>query len=245
MNRITYSILILIFLGIIFYFLTVEKKQATENNLESVSAKEYVSYKSSEYSPEFTYPKSWGEVTIKEGNKTCPEEDTYRTNDTLNVFDWEFSFLETKLPESESFTRTGVRMHELDPKKLNNCGDDFLLKIASKEILPESLSSVRLSSITNTNGLWGIYNPKTSRLDTEVRMQYTFFSESETSDIIYIIQPYVSFIPNFGSPELREIEQQFAGDIDKYITEGKTAKNIREHFAEFRKMAESLKFSGE
>lgn len=239
-------IFILALVVIALYFLFVNNKQEeAPTKYQNTSSEMYVSYKNSEYGPEFTYPKSWGEVEIKEGNKFCPEEDTYRTIDTLTVFDREYSFPEIKIPGSDSMIRTGVRTYELDPKKLNDCGGDFLLKIANKEILPEALSSVRLNSITNINGLWGIYNSKASRLDTEARTQYTFFIKSQTSDIIYVVQPYTSFIPYFGSPELIEMEQQFPTDIDKYIAEGKTAENIRKHFEEFRSMAEKLTFKTE
>jgi len=222
-----------------------KEKQGDTTTKYPNTQNEYVSYKNSEHSPEFIYPKSWGEITIKEGNKVCPEEDTYRTADTLSVFDWEFSIPEIDIPDSESFVRTGVRIYELDPKKLNDCGDDFLYKIATKEIVPEILSSVILSSFINQNGLSGMYNPRANRLDTEARIQYTFFSKSETSEVIYVIQSYFNFIPYYGSPELTEIEGQFANDINKYLTEGETAENIRQHLEEFIKMSESIKFSGE
>ena len=219
-------------------------KDRLRTDIEKIPATEYVSYKSSEYSPEFTYPKSFGKVTIKEGNKTCPEEYGYRTEESLNVFDWEFSFSEIKLQGSDSMIRTGIRTYELDPKKLNDCGDDFLLKIANKEIVPETLSSFRLISTTNPNGLWGTYNPEASRLNTEARIQYTFFIK-QYSGIIYIVQPYTSFIPYFDSPELIEMEQKFAGNMNEYLQDGVTAENIRKHFEEFRKVAESLKVTAE
>ena len=236
-NIIIYSILILVLVGITLLFLGNKKDVA--NN---ISEDKYLTYKSSEYGPEFTYPKSWGEVDIKAGNKTCPEEDTYRTSDTLNVFDWEFSFLETMLPGSDSIIRTGVRTYELDPKNMNTCGDEFLLKIARKEILPESLSSFQLNSITTKSGMSGTYNRQASRLNTESRTQYTFFI-NETSGIIHIIQPYISFIPYFDSPELKEMEQKYDGDMFQYLLKGKTSENIRKYLEEFKEMAESLKFS--
>ncbi|HEY4478077.1 MAG TPA: hypothetical protein VJB09_02280 [Candidatus Paceibacterota bacterium] len=204
---------------------------------------EYVSYKSSEYSPEFVYPKSWGEVVIKEGNKTCPEEDAYRTVDTLSVFDWEYFFSEMKLPNSDSMIRTGVRLRELDPKNLNTCGDEFLYKVATKEIDPRVISSVMLQPITNKAGLSGIYTIEASRLNTESRRQYTFFMNKDSR--IYILQPYMSFIPYFDSPELKEMEGKFGGDMRNYLEKGITAENIRNKFEEFRVISESLKFTGE
>ncbi len=222
------------------FFVIGSKKDAVQN----ISDAEYVTYKSSEYGPEFTYPKSWGQVVIKDGNKVCPEEDTYRTGDTLNVFDWEFSFPDTNLPGSESFIRTGVRTYELDPKNLNACGDEFLLKLANKKIVPEALSSFRLSSTTIKSGLSGTYNRQASRLNTESRTQYTFFV-SGTSGVIHIIQAYASFIPYFDSPELKEMEQKYGGDMLRYLSAGETAENIRTHLEKFKKMAESLKFFAE
>jgi hypothetical protein len=240
MRNITYSILLLAVVGIALFFVAGSKKDTVNN----ISDNEYITYKSSEYSPEFTYPKSWGLVSIKDGNKTCPEEDTYRTSDTLNVFDWEFSFPEIKLPGSDSIIRTGVRTYELDPKHSNTCGDEFLLKIARKEVIPESLSSFQLNSTTIKSGLSGTYNQKASRLNTEARTQYTFFI-TNTSGVVHIIQPYTSFIPYFDSPELKEMEQKYNGDMQRYLMEGKTAENIRKHLEEFKKMAGSLEFSVE
>ncbi len=247
MKKLLPSILIIILLVLaVFYF--VERDREVVNNVENkpeeiVPVGDYVTYKSSEYSPEFTYPRAWGEVTIKEGNKICPEEDTYRTSDTLHVYDWEFSFPEKKLPGSESMIRTGIRTYELDPKNLNDCGDDFHLKIARREVDPRTISSFMLNPITTLGGLSGTYNAQASRLDTEGRVQYTFYIDQTSK--IYIIQPYMSFIPYFGSPELNELEKNFPGDMRKYLAEGKTAANIRTHITEFQKMAEGLKSLGE
>ncbi len=241
MKKIIYIILILALVGILFFSIIGNKKEEIVNNPINNSETEYVYYKNSEYSPEFIYPKSWGEVTIKEGNKICPEEDSYRTSDTLQIFDWEFAFNEIKLPGSESIIRVGIRQYELDPKKLNDCGDDFHLKIARKEVIPESLSSFILNSVTLKSGLSGTYNKEASRLNTEARTQYAFFVLQNSR--IYILQPYMSFIPYFGSPELKEMEQEFGGDMSEYIKSGKTAQNIRRYLEEFTKMTESLKFS--
>lgn len=209
-------------------------------NEQQTKEDEYVSYKSSEYSPEFVYPKSWGDVVIKKGNDVCPEEDTYRTLDTLSVFDWELSFAEMKLPNSDSMIRTGVRLYELDPKNLNNCGDEFLLKLAQGEIDPRIISSVMLQPITIGSGLKGIYTAEASRLNTESRRQYTFLINE--GSIVYVLQSYMSFIPYFGSKELKEMEVKFTGDMQRYLEEGASAENIRNKFKGFKVMSESLKF---
>lgn len=220
-----------------------EKQASDEVGLITNGKDKYVSYKSSEYSPEFMYAKSWGEVTIKEGNKICPEEDTYRTVDTLNVFDWEFSFDEMKLLSSDSMIRTGVRFRELNPQNLNTCGDEFFYKVATKELDPRVISSVMLQSFTNSTGLSGIYTAEASRLNTESRRQYTFFVNENSR--IYIIQPYISFIPYFDSPELKEMGGKFGGDMQVYLEQGTTSESIRQKFEEFKVLAESLKFTGE
>ncbi len=241
MNKyILYSVSILVLITGIVYFLMEHEQKESENTNQDT----YISYKSSEYSPEFIYPKTWGAVEIQKGNTTCPEEDTYRTADTLHVFDWEYAFAEIKLPDSESMIRTGIRTYELDPKKLNDCGDDFLLKIARKEMDTQSISSFILQPITNKNGLSGTYNPEASRLNTEARRQYTFFIP-RTSGTIYIIQSYMSFVPYFGSPELQELEQTFDGDMSVYLSEGKTSITIRNYFDAFTTMSESLHITGE
>ncbi len=243
MKKFIYIILILALIGFIYYE-TAPKEEAVVKTPSDTLISEYATYKSSEYSPEFTYPTSWGAVILKEGNNACPEEDTYRTSDTLHVFDWEFGFNQITLPGSESMIRKGIRTYELDPKKLNDCGDDFHLKIAKKEVDPETISSFMLNKATNASGLTGTYNRNASRLNTEYRSQYTFYVP-QANGTIYVIQPYISFIPFFDSPELKEMEGEFKGDMLAYIEKGNTSANIRGHLAEFIKMSESLKFSGE
>ncbi|MDQ3245042.1 MAG: hypothetical protein M3P22_01720 [bacterium] len=247
-KNIPYIILIIILLAVGSYlFLINYKKSAvvvpdSQNNSDTIA--HYATFKSSEYSPEFAYPKLWGEVATLAGNKVCPEEDTYRTVETLSVFKWEFGFKGIKLPNSESVIHMGVRFHELDPKKLNGCGDDFLLQIATKKVQPETLSSVRLVPLTNQTGLSGVYNEEASRLNTESRKQYTFFVNG-IGGKVYVLQSYMSFIPYFGSPELKELDGVYKGDIAKYLAEGKTSATIRNYFNEFIKLSQSLKFSGE
>jgi hypothetical protein len=242
MKKIIYIILTLALVGILFYYSIGSKKEEIVNSPINDSETEYVSYKNSKYSPEFIYPKSWGEVIIKEGYKICPEEGVkYITGDTLQVFDWEFAFNEMKLPGSESIIQVGIRQYELNPQKLNDCGDDFHLKIARKEVIPESLSSFMLNSVTLKSGLSGTYNKEASRLNTEARTQYALFVLQNSR--IYILQPYMRFMPYFGSPESKEMEQEFDGDMSNYIKNGKTAENIRKYLEEFTKMTESLKFS--
>lgn len=244
MKKIIYAILILALAGIIFYAFTWYTKKGTVVNTPEITPEvEYISYKNSEYGPEFSYPKSWGEVTLQAGNRFCPEEDTYRTQDSLVIFDREFSFPEIELPGSISMIRTGVRTYEFDPENPNVCGGAFLLELSKKETDPRTISSVKLEPVALKSGLSGIYNNEASRLNTESRIQYTFFVRKTST--VYVIQPYFSFIPYFGSPELEEMEKYFDGDMAKYLAEGKTAGNIRKHIDEFKKMAESLKLTAE
>ena len=238
MKKIIYIILLLAMVGGVIYFATKDESEGVKGDTE------YVTYENREHGLEFMYPKIWGEVILKEGNQTCPEEDTYRTQDTLHVYDREFSFDEIKLPGSESFIRSGIRTYEFDPNNLNGCGDDFLLKLWRGEIVPETFSSFRIFSLTIPSGLSGIYNEDASRLDTEYRVQYTFFKPS-IGEQVYVLQPYVSFVPYAGSPELKEIEQRFYGDIKNYVYEGETAGPIRKYLEEFTKVANSLDSSTE
>ncbi len=235
MKKIIYVIIFLILLGGVVYFVTKDKSGGAKDSTG------YVTYENREHGLEFMYPKTWGEVILKEGNQTCPEEDTYRTQDTLYVYDQEFSFNEIKLPGSESFIRTGVRTYELDPENLNTCGGQLLLDIAEMKIDPRTFSSVRFLPVVNETGLSGIYNPEASRLNTEHRMQFTFFVKPASGDM-QTLQPYMSFVPHANSPELKEMEEEFNGDMQKYIDEGDTAKPIREYLEEFTKMAKSLDF---
>ncbi|QQR50083.1 hypothetical protein IPF86_03315 [Candidatus Nomurabacteria bacterium] len=219
---------------------TINKPDATHIS----ESQEYVTYKISEYGLEFIFPKSWGSISLNEGNKNCPEEDTYRTADTLNVFDFEYVFPDVQLENSESFIRSGIRMYELEPQNKNDCGDDFLLKIATGEVAPEILSSFRLFSITTPSGLSGIHNPEASRLNTESRTQYTFFIPKNQSTGLTVLQAYMSFIPYFDSPELEELENNFSGDMEQYINKGITAVPVRAFGDDLKKMVESLTISG-
>jgi hypothetical protein len=235
-------VIVLIVAGIAYFFWQrTEKLPVTQTNTPIVD--HYVTYQQSEYGPVFSYPQRWGEVTLQKGTAVCPEEDTYRSPDTLSVFDWEFSFSNLKLPNTESMVRGGVRMYELDPAHLNTCGDEFLIRVARGEIDPRTISSVLLMPVTNKAGLTGIYTAEASRLNTESRRQYTFFVQSRSG--FYVLQPYISFIPYFGSPELVEMEDTFGGDMGKYLQLGKTAEPIRKYFAELATVAESLQFNGE
>jgi hypothetical protein len=215
-----------------------------ETKIQIPESKEYVVYKISEYGLEFITPKNWSDITVTKGSSNCPEEDTYRTADTLNVYDFEYAFPEMKLPNSESFIRSGIRMYELGSQNKNNCGDDFLLKIANGEIMPEILSSFRLFSITTPSGLSGIYNPEASRLNTESRTQYTLFIPKDTATGFTVLQAYMSFIPYFGSPELHELENNFNGDMEQYITKGITAAPMRVFRDDLKKMVESITING-
>ncbi len=204
---------------------------------------QYTTYKSSEYGFEFSYPRSWGDIEIFPGNKTCPEEGTYRTPDTLSIFDKEFGFKEIDLESTESMIRYGVRVYNINPNKTNNCNDEVLRKLAKKEITGEEFSSFRLTPAA-IPGFYGVHNESASRLDTEGREQYTLFvKKSETS--VLIIQPYMSFIPYADSPEWKEIDSTYPMDILSYIRQGKTAGEIRSFLAEFRKMAQSLRMNAQ
>ncbi len=242
MNRTILSLFGIIGIAFLAYFILGVTPQ-TEPNTNIIP--KYASYSSPENSLEFAYPIAWGDVTIQEGNKVCPQEDTYFSEDTLHVSDSEYVFTKIKLPDSESFISTGVRLLELDPKRLNKCGGKFHYDIAIKKINPESLSSVRLSSLTNMSGLIGIYNEEASRLDTTSRRQYTYFIKSESGNNIYVLQPYMVFTPYFGSPELKELEEVYDGNMAKYLQEGQTATRINEYFADFKILADGIKFIGE
>jgi hypothetical protein len=234
-NKLILSILVLILAGAGIYFAIRHKGSKGENAGPAL----YNIYSSPE-GIQFAYPKTWGEVTAKEGNTVCPEEDTYRTGDTLSIFDKEYGWSSIKLAGSESFMETGVRTYLLDPKDPNKCGDDFFLMIARGKVKPETISSYRLNSIVNQSGLTGTYNAEASRLNTESRTQYTYFVLQ--GDKILVIQPYMSFIPFFDSPEEKELKGNYGGDMAKYLEEGETAAPIRAYMDEFRKLAFNMKF---
>jgi len=243
-NKLIWSAVIVLLFGVLIFWLTKDLEVVHEEDIVKEGQAPLVTYKASEYSPQFTYPKYWGEVSADPGNTICPEEDTYRTQDSMSVFDGELKFTERRLPGSESMIRIGIRTRELNPEKLNDCGDRFLYSIASKEVNPAILSSVRLIPTTLARGLWGFYNDSASRLNTEAREQYTFFM-TDSLGRIHAIQAYLSFIPYFGSPELNELDGIYKGDMHKYLREGKTSKEIRRNIEEFRNMAESLYWKGE
>lgn len=204
-----------------------------------------VTYNAEEYDIAFDMLFSWGGVNDLPGNPTCPEEDTYRTPDTLNVYEQEIGFQDIVLPKSESFIRSGVRFHRIDPKNLNTCGDEFLLKLARREFEGEALSSFRLTKIEAPQFLVSYENDSASRLDTEGRKQFTYLTRFEPDGKLLVVQFYMSFVPVFGSPELKEIEEKYGGDITTYMSNGRSAEPIREFEEDFQNMSETFRFIGE
>ena len=187
----------------------------------------------------FSYPASWGPVETVAGNPTCPEEDTYRTPETLSIYDRELRFKDIDLPNSESIIRTGIRFYHLNPDVSNNCNDDVLRKLAKQEMTGEEFSSFRLTPVT-IDQLYGVYNEQASRLDTEGREQYTLFFREST--LVLTVQPYMSFIPYAASPEWEEIDKNYRGDMASYLDTGKTASQIRTHFEVFRQLTKSIRY---
>ncbi len=210
------------------------------NSVSTTSSQKSLSYSDLNYGVSFSYPKEWGMVTVAPGNTQCPEEDTYRTPDTLSIYDRELKFPDHNLKNSESIIRSGVRLYRINPNVSNNCNDEVLRKLAVKEITGEEFSSFRLMP-TNISNFYGVYNENASRLDTEGRKQFTLFIK-ELDDRILIIQPYMSFIPFADSLEWREIDSKYKGDILSYVENGDTAEGVREFAKVFKQMAESIKY---
>lgn len=200
---------------------------------------DFVTYQDSEYGVQFGYPKSWGTLAVNPGNTQCPEEDTYRTPDTLHIFDRELRFQDTHLPNSESIIRSGVHFYRLDPAKSNGCNDDVLRRLARREITGAEFSSFQLFPAEFT-GFFGVRNPQASRLSTEGREQYTFFIKDPKNSSFVVVQPYASFIPFADSPEWKEIEGRFGGNMVSYLESGTSSKPIRLFLSEFRDTAESI-----
>lgn len=199
----------------------------------------YVTYRDRTANLDFTYPLSWGDVEQIAGNAMCPEEDTYRTADTLSVFDSEYIFDKTNLSRSESSIRSGVRVYTLDPAKQNSCGDEFLLMLARGEFKGEALSSIKLERVETTDFV-GYYNQNASRLNTEYRSQYLLFPKNYSWGKLTIFQPYFSYVPNAETKDLAEMEGSFGGDMDAYISGGKTSAEIRARLLEFEAMVETI-----
>jgi hypothetical protein len=202
-------------------------------------APEITTYQDSLYKISFSYPKVWGEVEIIPANKTCPEEDTYRTPETLSIYDRELRFADRDLPNTDSIIRSGIRLYRMDPTKSNNCNDELLRRLANQEITGQEISSFRLMP-ANISPFYGVHNEEASRLDTESREQYTLFLKKSGTSIL-IIQPYMSFIPFNDSPEWKEIDSNYKMDILAYVQKGKTAGQIREFLTQFRRVAGSIK----
>lgn len=230
---------LIVFFAVSSVVFFMEKMSPNEVSTEKLNEGAYLEYKSDAYGIAFSYPESWGPIEVVAPNTQCPEEDTYRTPDTLSIIDNEFKFKDTKLNRSESFIRSGVKVFKLTINKKNDCNDMALEKIATGEMSGKEFSSFKLETL-EVGGMKSVWNTGASRLNTEGREQYTIFKKISDSEYL-LIQPYMSFIPYFGSPELIEMEDDFKGDMDKFLKSGKTSAPIREFQTEFRKMAESVK----
>lgn len=215
-------------------------KRAKMLESEPVETATYVTHRDRMTGFNFTYPLKWGSVDVVPGNQTCPEEDTYRTADTLSVFDSEYQFDDTDLPKSDSFIRSGIRLYEVDPSDQNGCGDEFILMLAKGEFNGEALSSFKLERFESAEYV-GYYNPSASRLDTEFRAQYLLFPKGYVGGKLTVIQPYMSFIPYAGSPEIKEIDADYPGDIASYVNSGRTSGLIRERVAELKTLPENIR----
>jgi hypothetical protein len=229
---------IYLILFVAFIFVIIFAWHQREENKPSGVAPRKINYELEDLPIQFSYPVSWGEIEVLPGNSLCPEEDTYRTPETLSIFDKEYKFRDQNLPSSDSFIRRGVRVYRMNPNKMNNCNDEILRQLARKEITGEEFSSFQLWPI-NIPPFYGVHNENASRLDTEGRDQYTFFLE-ESPESVVVIQPYFSFIPFYDSPEWKEIDASYQNNILSYIKEGKTANSIRTTLNEFRALAESI-----
>lgn len=197
-----------------------------------------VEYRDAVAGVSFSYPKPWGVPEETLGNDICPEEDTYRTPETLSIFDRELKWEDIDLKSTNSFIRMGIRFYEMDPALSNECNDDVLRVLAKREMTGEEFSSFRLTTAT-IPGFYGVHNDNGSRLDTEFRDQYTLF-KNEANGKITVIQPYFSFVPYHDSPEWQEIEGNYKADIASFIKEGETGDEEREILQKFRLMAESI-----
>ncbi len=231
-------IIVLVALGIGFLLMNAPEESVVPNIIQE-NTESTTLYKDELSGVSFYYPKSWGEVQASAGNTTCPEEDTYRTQDTLHLFDRELRFVDRDLPESDSFIRSGIRFYRYDPKKPADCFSQILARIAAKEMTGEEISSVKLDK-ANIEGFYGTHNERASRLDTEGREQYTLFKDHRDGSVL-LIQPYMSFIPFADSPEWEEIDGKYPMDILSYINKGDTSGEIRKFREDFRNMAESIR----
>lgn len=232
-------ILIFLAIGLLIagvIFLIPENSPAPES---TSGAEEYGSYFDPATGVSFSFPVAWGRPNEAPGNTTCPDDDTYRTRDTLIIFDRELRFADFDIPNSESIIRLGLRFREFDPKNPAVCDEDIMKQLAAGKITGEEISSVRLEPVEQ-EGLRGVYNANASRLDTEARVQYAFFKELAEERVL-IIQPYMSFIPYSGSPEWDEIDTLYRNNMSGYLEEGDTAESVRRVLAQFRKFTESIK----
>lgn len=224
-------------------FLLLKKPQSADIEYPtpvSVDA-ETVLYTDQTYGISFSYPKSWGEPTVRSGNSACPEEDTYRTADQVVIYDREIRFTQHDLPGTDSYIESGIRLHRLDPTKASPCNNELIKSLATKKITGQEISSVKLD-IANIPGFYGVHNENASRLDTEGREQYTLFVEESPTSIL-VVQPYMSFIPYAESPEWKEISTKYPNNMSAYLKEGNTADAIRSYIVQFRKLAEGVKYT--
>ena len=229
------AILITVILGAIYI---IYYRDMPRGIREKQNPAELLQFKDDTYGISFQYPKSWSEVEVLPGSKVCPEEDTYRTPETLSIYDKEYRFPDEDTEGSTSLIRGGIRVYRLDPNTSNGCNDELLRKLALREMTGEEISSFKLIK-ADIGNFYGVFNENASRLDTEARPQYTLFF-NEGTDIL-VIQPYMSFIPFSASPEWNEIESNYAGDVPGYIREGKTAGWVRSFIGQFKETTKTLK----
>jgi hypothetical protein len=234
----TRKFILLIILVILAGFLWAVLKTQEQMQKPALVENQQTAFTDPEYSIQFSYPTSWGVVSVEEGNDICPDEDTYRTGDTLVRYNREYAFPDIDLENTESFIRSGIRVYKIMDGS-EACQDELVRAIISG-INPQSVSSVKLDPATAEGFGFGMYNNSAGRLDTEYRSQYTFFKEIDGG--VLAVQPYFNFIPYADSPEWIEIDTKYQRNSAGYVDEGTTAGEIRKYKDEFNVIVQSLAY---
>ncbi len=238
-NRLLIILILVVIIGMGIFLAVQRSEHAALRRSVNKEPEQKAIFNDPIYGLNVRYPVDWGPIATKEGNMVCPEEDTYRTQDTLSMFNHEFQFPEVNLPNTDSFVRMAIRVRDLSLSEIYECGEDFLVKVSTREIKGEELSSVQLMPL-GKEPFSGYYNSRASRLNTEGRKQYTFFYPDQTGERVLVVQPYFSFVPVADSPELKEMETKFNGDIETYIEKGVTSAPLRSILEDFDTVAQTI-----
>lgn len=214
-------------------------------------AKNWKTYRNDEFGFEFQYPKEWGEIILKDGNRATapsfegPGEATLKYGPPGIA-----SFVSDKdITFSSSPLNGGFNILNIDPQ--NPYVIPFNINLLEDKTKLEQIPLGNQGTFLNSHGIKIIgYPDGFSSIDTSVTTFYKFYGD-------YLeIEGGLGYAPYYGTPEEIEFREYDCNNHEKYgkdplpgecgiirwVKDGKTSEKIRNAFNTFHQIVDSFKF---